>query len=159
MSAFILGKEHIDYLVEAGLFVNGHGGLTWLAPGEDLETDYQAGDWCGPTAMQSYKARHRELRMETADHVGQMLIRENHLSVNFRYDERPTVTLEDPYRFNMRLRPIDPVQVLKALNCYEYQSCEHPGWKTSEAKAFCDALRHSTIHRLPGYDDAEWEVR
>jgi hypothetical protein len=47
---------------------------------------------------------------------------------------------------------------LKAISCYEYQSCEHPGWRKSEAHAFCEALRDMAIGCLPGYDDAPWEI-
>lgn len=39
----------------------------------------------------------------------------------------------------------------------EYQSCEHPGWRESEAARFCDALRSHLIARLPGMDEAPWE--
>lgn len=31
------------------------------------------------------------------------------------------------------------VQIYKALQCYEYQSCEHPTWKKSEAFCMCEA--------------------
>ncbi len=49
-------------------------------------------------------------------------------------------------------------QVLKALDCYGYQSSEHPGWNDSEAHRFCDVLRRRYGATLPGYDDALWEV-
>src|SRR4029079_13532152 len=32
-----------------------------------------------------------------------------------------------------------------------------PGWATSEAHAFCQALRIKLIQCLPGYSDAPWE--
>jgi hypothetical protein len=49
------------------------------------------------------------------------------------------------------------VQVLKAIQSYAYQSCEHPEWDGSLAKRFCDWLESAIIGDLPGYDDAEWE--
>ena len=49
------------------------------------------------------------------------------------------------------------VEALKALDCYEYQSCEHPEWETSEAFEFCRAMRNLLIGCLPGYDAAQWE--
>jgi len=35
---------------------------------------------------------------------------------------------------------------------------EHPDWHASEAQAFCSALKERCIRRLPGWDDAPWEV-
>ena len=46
----------------------------------------------------------------------------------------------------------------KAIDCYEYQSCEHAGWPRSEARALCAALRHRLIGELPGYDAAPWGI-
>ena len=48
--------------------------------------------------------------------------------------------------------------MLGAINCYEYQACEHPGWKASEARSFCEALTARMIHMLPGYGNGPWEV-
>lgn len=85
-----------------------------------------------------------------------MLWAENYASVNYRYCEKDMapeyVHKSDPYR------KWDAVAVLKAIACYEYQACEHPGWKTSEARAFCEELRGNAIHALPGYAEASWEV-
>lgn len=98
----------------------------------------------------------RELTEATAGRVGAMLLAENRRSVDHRYDE---TELEEPYLFT-KLRGIpDPVIVLKAISCYEYQSCEHPEWATSEASRFCVALQAKMIGLLPGYDQAPgWEV-
>ena len=48
--------------------------------------------------------------------------------------------------------------VLKALVAYEYQSCEHEQWSSSQAESFCDALRAVAITTLPGYDAAPWLI-
>jgi hypothetical protein len=48
--------------------------------------------------------------------------------------------------------------VLKAIDCYRYQSCEHPGWASSEAQQFCLALQALAINHLPGYDQAPWDI-
>ena len=109
--------------------------------------------------------RRRELTPETANQVGAMLAAENRRSVDHRYNE---TEMEDFYTFTRypgscdSVTPgtpgLDPVQVLKAIACYEYQSCEHPEWETSEAHEFCQAVRHATIDRLPGYEAAAWEI-
>ena len=164
-----MSKAHIDYLVEAGLECD----LTWMIPHEIRETDYQRGSPCGPTAIQTAEIVTKKLSLgkmdvfghiENADQTGQMLWRENHLSVNHRYDELPKVEPSSPYIFERPLKRLqhngrlDPMQVLKAIDCYEYQSCEHPGWLKSEAKAYCGVLRRRIVHSLPGYDEASWGI-
>lgn len=70
--------------------------------------------------------------------IGQMLWDENYASVNHRYSEsEPT----PDYSPTLTDAPLSPIAVLKALDCYEYQSCEHPGWKTSDAHTLINAVR------------------
>jgi len=88
-----------------------------------------------------------------------MLLRENHRSVQHRYDEGPKAVLADPYAFKRYRGKLDPIQVLKAVSCLEYQSCEGPEWGRSEAFAFLRTLEGWAIHALPGYEEAEWEFR
>ena len=156
-----MSKPHIDYLVTAGLQLARDGTLRWAVPEEPKPTDYQRGAPWGPTSIQSYQERMRHLTSETADRVGAMLWVENHRSIEFRYDEEPVIGLEEPYTYPVTagLRPVEPVVVLKALDCYEYQSCEHPAWLKSEAREFCDHLRTAAIRALPGYEEAPWEIR
>lgn len=94
---------------------------------------------------------HRDNRQQ----IGQMLWDENHRSVNYRYQE------ETPNRLYLHDRveePLSAVARLKLLNCYEYQTCEHPEWESSKAYAYCQALRDHLINELPGYDSAEWAI-
>lgn len=148
MSAFMVGKEHIDAMITAGLAFSDYS-IRWDHPGY----------------------AENELTYETADGVGLMLWATNLESINARYPD----TLDDfdnipgpvgltpeviaGYRWERinGVRFLDPVVILKAIDCYEYQSCEHDGWETSEAKAFCAALRADMIERLPGYNTAPWE--
>ena len=53
---------------------------------------------------------------------------------------------------------ITPVGAIKAAQCYEYQSCEHPEWSTSEAKALTERLINEAISNLPGYESAPWGI-
>ena len=168
MSAFIVNKTHLDYLITAGLrYGKKHGTLSWLAPAEEEPTEptHQRGEPWGPGAVAHATTRRRELTHETADRVGAVLAAENRRSVDHRYDENE---LEDFYTFtrypgsgdrNSANRPrLESVQVLKAIACYTYQSCEHPEWEASEAFAFCDALRDAAIWTLPGFENAAWEI-
>jgi len=166
MSAFIVSKAHIDALVDAAI-ASQSDRLSWY------DTDI-TGLWGDCGSYEEYSAilaSHRhEATIEEVDRIGRMLWGENLKSVQARYPDDasgdrpgPIGLTDDDIEsythglFYMR-RPLPAVAVLKAINCYEYQSCEHGGWPRSEAKYFCDALKERMIRRLPGYDDAEWEV-
>lgn len=137
MSAFIVDEEHIHVLVWAGLHFADYGPLRWSVPTTN-PTQYHA------------------LEYDDTDAVGAMLWHENHVSVNYRYREQ---TDEPGYRYRApRHQSWSPVEVLKAIRCLDYQSCEHPGWATSEARAYLDALQDALVHRLPGMDAAPWEI-
>ena len=143
MSAYIVDRAHIDYLICAAMY---------------METR------CQGLKMTWYPAgRRQELTGENATQVGQMLWDENFRSVKYRYEDMPLDDLggycgESKYRFGGRgaFEKYDPVQVIKACNCLDYQSCEHPEWKASEAHAFINALIARAICEIPGYEEAEW---
>lgn len=146
MSAYIVERNHIVYLVKAGMNIDGFG---WTFKGKYNRADYG-------------------FYFDNALRVANMLWLENMNSVGFRYpgcvddpEGLPGPIVEDfiineqdlVFQFH---RPFDPVQVLKACQCYAYQTCEHPAWKESEAKAFIDALEQFYISRLDGYTAAVW---
>lgn len=99
---------------------------------------------------------HHRIANYTADAIGQALLDENYRSYNHRYRETG-----DAHRYTHRpfTRTLSAVAILKACDSYAYQSCEHPEWDTSWAKDFIDRVRLRAISQLPGYDDAEWEIR
>lgn len=151
MSAYIVSKRHIDAIISAELTRRVDYPLSWFHNGQ----------------------RHT-LDRTTADAVGGMLWQENVESVATRYpNDKPgewpgpcglTMVEVMAYKWEPTMtggrfpspRYIQPIEALKALDGYEYQACEHEEWEASEAKAFCDAMRHNLIRRLPGYDDAPW---
>lgn len=129
MSAFIVSDKHISYLLKAAL-----------------------------TSRNEFYFGGAIMTEQNKKDVGQMLLKENYKSVNFRYKDA-----EQPHDFEFSsveksYNPADPIQVLKAATCYEYQSCEHPEWVTSEAKAFIDSLKAHAIEKLPGYNDKKWSI-
>lgn len=150
MSAFVVDKAHINALLQYGLSFRygGNGNVTWYVEAEQ------------PTD------RYRKLTSDNVDQIGQMLLDECIESVQYRYEDSPRTDLPGrtdgeyllPFQHKPLSRTPSPVEVLKLIACYEYQSCEHPGWHTSEAKVFCDALRHFAINGLPGYEEAPWEL-
>lgn len=100
--------------------------------------------------------------------AGADLWAENHRSVNYRYreDSKPPA-----YPAPTAEVILDPVAVVKAVDCFAYQSCEHPGWQTSDAAVYCQRLRAAAMtglpvepgdadgHRYPlGYDGAAWSI-
>lgn len=84
---------------------------------------------------------------------------ENARSVNARYPGEP---LEQAHLFLPleieRARRLEPVEVIKAVHCLVYQSCEHEDWETSEAKALLRRIEAAAMRALPGYDEADWEI-
>jgi hypothetical protein len=149
MSAYIVDKEHVLYLVEAAMSRRiGGGSFYWM--------------WGNPTQS----AKLGTCDYERAVEVANMLWRENIKSVSARYPNESSATLPGPKGGafvitradfeGVRWLQFDAVQVIKACDCFNYQSCEHGEWEASEAKGFVDALRSSAWHELPGYDGATW---
>jgi hypothetical protein len=154
VSSFEVSDTHIDVLVSAALQRRAgehlrwhHGEIPAAAPGEML-----AG---GEAYMEALERTRREVNHETAEHWGAVLVAANKDSVNYRYDADE---IEDPYQLTAYVGTFNPVAVLRALDCYEYQACDTPAWKTSEARSFCEALRRRTIRDLSGYDKAPYEI-
>lgn len=144
MSAFVVGKEHINAMIQAGRRTSEHPyTLRWRHEGHCYE-----------------------LTEVTEARTGRMLIDECVRSVRYRYPVENDDNLPGPigsYWLDEYKAPgyfgrqPTAVEALKLISCYEYQSCEHPDWEASEAFAFCAALRHALIAQLPGYQDAPWE--
>jgi hypothetical protein len=150
MSAYICDRRHIHYLVAAAKAVGQPHGFRWHYQGQWRELDH--GNRVG---------------------VANLLWQENIASVKARYPGEQVDTLPGPgageekrpdafritradFPANFPSAAFEPAQIFKACDCYEYQSCEHEGWDTSEARAFINALRRSTWQSVPGYEGAEW---
>ena len=148
MSAFEVDNTHIDVMVSAALQCIHGDRLRWYHGDAETERGQAL------TPFEKLREGMREVTPENAETWGATLLAENRRSVNHRYDEDE---IEAPYTFTEYAGTFDPVKMLSAIACYEYQAREHPEWKTSEAKSFCDALRSRLIHSLPGYG-TPWEV-
>jgi len=83
--------------------------------------------------------------LDTLIALGDELWAENYASVNYRYDETDKSPDYNPVVTSL---PLAPLAVLKAISCYEYQTCEHPEWKTSTAKAVVDSIQRAAESRL-----------
>jgi hypothetical protein len=96
---------------------------------------------------------------DAADHLMRLLAVENDKSVSQRYNEKPTDKEFPGYNPERAFRlaaNLSPVQALKLCAYYEYQACEHAGWRSSYAKEVIDSIRAATIRKLPGFADAAW---
>lgn len=150
MSAYVVDREHIMYLVEAAR--SDIGGVRRL---DGLR-------WRSGPALNELP---RDATPEECRRVAQMLWDANIHGVNCRYpdseeglpgpNEDYIIRAED-FRDRHWRQPFDPIQVLKACQCYAYQTCEDPEWEKTEAYMFIKALKEVATNCLPGYEDCKW---
>ncbi len=144
MSAFLCSDEHIRVLVLAGL----------------QSAQHRTDGYFGWYSVEDGEPVAERLDFDSIDETAQMLRRENLRSLNSRYGDpvpEATETLVNTGHV-IRAGRLDPVSVLKAIDCYEYQSCESSDWPDTRAAAYCRTLAGAMIRQLPGYVDAPWEV-
>ncbi|HJY45281.1 MAG TPA: hypothetical protein VJ301_11715 [Propionibacteriaceae bacterium] len=141
MSAFVVDRVHIDLLVRTALE-----GPSFQPANERWNLrEYIDRPW--------------------PDELGQLLIAENVASVRHRYPNDPDHNLpgpidaywQDPYTYTAPPFRLTIAEAFKALACYEYQACKHPGWEDSRAYKICREFRSALIDALPGYREAPWE--
>lgn len=149
MSAFIVSKGHIRFLVEAAGRI-GREPISWHGP-------------LGRRRLSRFIKSDNSQEL-TPNQLGRLLWAENFRSVGYRYSSDGglpgPVPMPDPAKYE-HVRSslvIDPIQVFAAIACYEYQSCENEDWPDSEAKVICDALKDEAIRSLPGNDATVWGV-
>ncbi len=136
MSAFIVANEHIALMISAcqQLDVPARRPIRWQHQGNLYD-----------------------LRTSGATTVGQMLLDANAASVAAAADVDSLTP--PPYTHRSTLhRGWTAVEVLKAIHCYQYQSCDSPEWESTQAHAFCRALEYALITSLPGYARAPWSI-
>lgn len=94
----------------------------------------------------------------TPEH-GQILVDENYASVNYRYDKN-----NEPYTYQHKPVHKNFVQVIKAVDCYVYQSCEHPQFYRSQAYEIVQAIKEQAFRKMLNdnykeeYDRAKWSI-
>lgn len=154
MSCFQVSNRHAATIVTAAQAYSRGARFSWYANGERYELDNAASEpWtetrapfagCTPYTVTNY----------TPDAMGAAMLYENSRSVAYRYDD------EEPYAYQYRhhTEPASAVQVIKACDCWRYQTCEHPEHAATVAWAFVDAVREAAIDHLPGYDEAAWSI-
>ena len=101
-------------------------------------------------------------KSDRAGQVAAALARENLSSVNHQYQESGGAAAmlaegvtEAGYVLRCRLAARagwtdehTPAQMMKAARCYEYQSCEHPEWNTSQARVLANLVYREAADKL-----------
>ena len=90
------------------------------------------------------------------DGLAKKLQAENIRSLNSRYGDEeldPTISHELWGSYTM-----EPVQILKACDCFDYQACESDDYNDTFSAALIQRIRNNAITKLPGYDEAIWGV-
>lgn len=160
MSAWVVSKTHIDLMVKAADAYSRRYGYTefgWW------RTD-EKGEFAGWYRLGSSRDGGDIVEYVTWTEAGQMLVDECVKSVRYRYPSDEPSDLPgpteryylEPYVFEDPGYVLTPAEVFKAIDCYDYQSCEHPGWRQSSAYQFCESLRHAVCRGVEGYEDAPW---
>jgi|SRR5579862_6512310 len=164
MSAYVVDKHHIDCLVSAALRAHPAGqpgstrNLSWWRVDED-------GEYAGWRELSVYAEQMIDDEYKayyTPSALGQILVDENVASVAYRY---PSDNVDGgelpgpcdayylgPYVYEDPRLEMTPGAVFRAIDCLDYQSCEHEGWRKSEAFAFLTALRKAYCDRVAAED-------
>ena len=131
MSAFVVSDKHINSM------------LTWANRKMD-------GISYGGRIYSFKDTEHLQL-------MAQEMLNENYRSVNFRYAH---YGYTEPHEITFKFeRGCDAVQIIKACHCFNYQCCETEDWDQSFAYRINEYILSSATRFLPGYDDAQWEIR
>jgi hypothetical protein len=150
MSAYVVDPTHIDVMLS--LAING-------------PKETRPGRWTAPYVYELLDGDEHTgpVTRETADLAGRALMAECVASVSHHYLDSPgelpgPLPTPDPAQYEWKDfgRFLTPVEGLCAIDGFEYQSCEHPGWWDSGAHHFCQRFRKALIRCLSGYEGAEW---
>ena len=82
---------------------------------------------------------------------------ENWKSVNARYKQNDPVIKGTLKRLSA-FADFTLAQIIKACNCFEYQTSETAGWENSDAYKIIQYIKDDAMRTMPGYEAAEWEL-
>ena len=147
MSAYILDPSHIDAMLSVA--ING--------PAESATRVR----WIAPYVDELFPDRSGPLTRELATPAGRILMRACIASVSYVHEEPPgRLPGPDPNPDPGQYEWTDVGQLLRVIECckaishFEFQSCAHPDWAGSGARAFCGRFRDALIACIEGYEDA-----
>lgn len=168
MSAWIVNREHIDLLVCYGARANmgqpGRSAASWVAQNPQ-ETPWQEWEYRTMHPGQTVTISDDDLgtvdSVDVLDYAGRVLWTENVKSIEYRYPDvldggcHPGPCDFNPleasgYEYRDPGYTLTPLEAIQACDCLDYQSCEHPGWRSSEAHRIMQAIRELAISSLEG---------
>ncbi len=135
MSAYIVEKNHIQYIMAA---------VQSPTIRFDFTYEDEDGNWV-TVAKGDFDATAK---------LGNILWQANAVGVNARYNDNEAP--EELTSRDVQLFPIDPMQLLRSLDCLEYQSCDAASWQDSVAAGIVRRLIKLAYQSLPGYTSAIW---
>ena len=111
----------------------------------------------------AHSNQYRPFSMTDAVEMANLLRNENIESLKARYEDRAAKY------WNFDLAPftiadllhtpqLSAVQLIKAAQCYMYQSNEHKGWTRSKARKLAHSMIDTALSHIPGYQEAEWGI-
>lgn len=138
MCAYMVERDHIRYLVAAAQE------LGMIKPG-DVEKFLGLCKMLWDENRKSIEARYADAQgLSDEDFCGRWLGGED----DMEWSEADYIPA---------LKSLDPIQVLASIACYEYQSCEHEEWDSSQARGVCETLKDWVGFRLRGqHGNTKW---
>ena len=113
----------------------------------------------------SYFRQKRMIDTKNIVDIAKVLWKENHKSINYRYNERtrtPIIKEKPVDYYDNLLVHYSKMDIYKLAQSYDYQSCEHDGYEKSKAKGIINSILLCTsgdiIGGLSGYDTAHWAI-
>lgn len=93
---------------------------------------------------------------ETPSALGKLLAEENVKSVSARYREPARGLPYRGYNKGHAAYRHDPLQVLKTINYYRYQTCEHAEWREGRVFQLLNLLEKTVIIKMLDKEDLIW---
>lgn len=122
MSAYTLSQNHIRAMLQAVKLARRPGGAAY----------------CYNDQMHYLRGHLQE--------AGQKLLNENYRSVDSRYDDKE---LSAPiFTYSQADKRYTPAQIIRIIDCYNYQTCETSNYKETEGYAIAHTLREIAIDAL-----------
>lgn len=138
MSAYIMNDDEINTIVSYFLDLNAaYGESAWLRLGES--------EW-------------NNLSRDNAPKVAAILKAENIRSINAKYGENYNPDYVFEYDRKASKRPVG--NIIGALDCYEYQTCETDDWHLSLAHEIVQGLRKHLLRTMAEADGTyTWGIK
>jgi hypothetical protein len=156
MSAFIVPDMHIQALVGAALEFSGnmhYYDYPWSAVA--TKTDLN-----GNSLWIKWQQEHEKwVNVATANDTGNMLMDANQASITARYEGRWPQEAQEPFAFKFSyITMLDPIKIMGAIRCFNYQACEVSNYELTEASLFNEALTELCIARISESHETPWTV-